>query len=67
MSEVKGTLLTIVLVLAVFATVFTVITLAFTRKADDIASKIENAGNEDDSGNVAPAAPAASNALIYHY
>ena len=42
MSEVKGTLLTIVLVLAVFATVYAAMTFAFKKEADNIVQKIDN-------------------------
>ena len=67
MSEVKGTLLTIILVLAVFATVFTVVSVAIEKKANDVSGKIEHAG-EFAAQAEAPAAGAASaNALVYHY
>lgn len=70
MSEVKGTLLTIILVLAVFATVYAAISVAINRKAVDVAQKIENAGNPSAQA-AEPAAGAAAaaeaNALIYHY
>lgn len=66
MSEVKGTLLTIILVLAVFATVFTAITVAVQNKAKDVSTKIENAGvyaTEDE-----PEAGAnTSSRLSYHF
>ena len=63
MSEVKGTLLTIILVLAVFATVFTAVTVAMKNKATDVANKIESAGqpvatSENTTG---------ANALVFHY
>lgn len=65
MSEVKGTLLTIILVLAVFASVFSVITLAIERKADDVANKIDRTG--EPAAQAAAGAATTANSLIYHY
>lgn len=61
MSEVKGTLLTIILALAAFTAVFGVVTFAIEQKAKDVANKIDNAGESS------AAAPAAANSLVYHY
>lgn len=63
MSEVKGTLLTIILALAVFGTVFGLITGAIERKANNISSKIDEAGVTG----AAAAAPAATSVVGYHY
>ena len=45
MSEVKGTLLTIILALTVFGVVFGLVTVAINKKADEVATKIDEAGN----------------------
>ena len=63
MSEVKGTLITIILALAVYTAVFGVVTFAIEQKAKDVANKIDNAGEST----AAAAAPAAANSLVYHY
>lgn len=67
MSEVKGTLLTIILVLAVFASIFTIVTLAIERKANDVSTKIEHAGEPTAQAAQPAAGAAAANSLIYHY
>ena len=66
MSEVKGTLLTIILVLTVFGAVFAIITESITVKAKEVGGKIEDAG-EVAAAQAAPAAPAGANALTYTY
>lgn len=44
MSEVKGTLLTIILALSVFGMVFAIVTGAVKDKADEVAEKVADAG-----------------------
>lgn len=48
MSEVKGTLLTIILALTVFGVVFGLVTVAINKKADEVATKIDEAGKIED-------------------
>ena len=42
MSEIKGQLFGIILVIAIFAAVATLLTLAFTDAADSVASQIKS-------------------------
>lgn len=48
MSEVKGTLLTIILALTVFGVVFGLVTVAINKKADEVATKIDEAGKVEE-------------------
>lgn len=59
MSEVKGSLLTIVLALAVFGMVFAIVKGAIKDKAEEISLKIDEAGKE-----AAPAVPAAATSVF---
>ena len=64
MSEVKGTLLTVILALSVFGIVFGMIVSAIEFKAGDVARKIEQAGQPTAQG---ASAVAGANALTYTY
>ena len=64
MSEVKGTLLTVILALSVFGVVFGMIVSAIEFKAGDVSKKIEEAGQPAAQG---AAAAAGVNALTYTY
>jgi len=47
MSEVKGTLLAIVLAITVFSIVFAVISLAIRESSDSIAQRIRDSANKE--------------------
>lgn len=61
MSEVKGTLLTIILALSVFGIVFGVIVGAIQEKTNDVVDQISEAGETTKS------APKKTNTLTYTY
>ena len=46
MSEIKGSLLTIIMVLVVFGTVFGLVVHAIQSKADEVSQKIEKTETE---------------------
>lgn len=62
MSEVKGTLLTIILALGVFAAVFGLISGVIQDKADDVADQIRDAGTTE-----TVAVLRSGSTLNYHY
>lgn len=63
MSELKGTLLSIILAISVFGMVFAIVTGAVKDKADEIAEKVEDAGKmpEDDT------TPKTGKLVSYHF
>ena len=66
MSEVKGTLLTIILALSVFGMVFAIVTGAIKDKADEVTQQVKDAGkmpgSEDDKSGTTP-----EKLVTYHF
>ena len=69
MSEIKGQLLGIIMVLAIFGVVLATLSIAFSNSASTIGSRVESIANEGQPAPAAAGAPAGRvhKAYTLHY